>query len=316
MKLAIINSDGSNKSVWEHTVGNELNQVGGCEGMFLDSPMVDDRSVDLPVVNSCVGIQNILLNDELRSDLYQSMGIIPGASTASLYALFNGTKFSEFIEIAYSGRFMTGDIGPDIIFSHGAGIKCKSHIHEAFPALIKLREMLTKLQYHGEVFCTISKDFIITDVRFGHNVWAFGMFSEICKSSVQDMLGFMFEQVEVCELHESICVANLITSAPFPSRSLTPKKIHAPKGAEKHLWRIPYGGSENVLAICHGSYLKEARKRIRRTIDNLLSFDNELQYRLDYGLRMEFVLNSDEYKKFEETNYSLPVSDPSPVCVP
>jgi hypothetical protein len=290
-----------------------MNQIGGCEGLFLDSPLLNDGSINLPIVNSCVGIQNIILNEELKTQLFESMGIAQGQcrgnNDSCLYMLFNGEKFSDILEASYSERFMTGDIGPNVGFTHGAGIKCKSEVYEAFPALIRLREFLTKVEYHGEVLCNITPDFLMTNVWFGHCAWGFGMFSEICKSTTQDMLEFMFEKVDNCELYESICVSNLITNSPFPNRGLANRIIHAPKGAEKHLWRVPRLGGESIFITCHGSYLKEARKRIRRTIENLLGFDQELQYRIDYGLRMSFNMCKQEYKQFEEMSFTQPVKD-------
>lgn len=317
MKIAIVNSVGETKSLYDHTIGNELNSIHGCEGVFLDNPLLADGSVDLPLVNSCIGVQNIILNENLKSSFMESVcgtrgdKLEEGGST--LYTLFNGEAFSDFLEVNFSGKFMTGNIGPDLGFVHGVGIKCDSNIYDAFPVLIKFREAFNKLQYRGEILFAISSDYRITGVKFGHSHAHFCLYAELCQNTVQDCLEYLFGKVNKITLHESIAVANLVTLSPYPSRSLNTQTIHAPKGAEKHLWRSQYGNGETVLVVCHGGYLNEARKRIRRTIENMLAFNPELQYRLDYGLRMGFVFNGDKYKAFEEATYTPKVSvSPAP----
>ena len=312
MKIAIVNSNGENKSVWDHTTGNELNQLAGCEGVFLDSPLLNDGSIELPIINSCIGIQNLLLDEKLREATFDSLGFIPAEKVNGnfLYCLFNGENFSEILELSTSMRFMTGGIGPKIPFAQGVGLKCSNTVYEAFPAIIRLREMLGRLNYHGEVLCQITPDYTISRAMFGHTYWAFAMFAEICKNSVQDMLEFMFGKIPTCELFDSICVGNLVSQSPFPNIGLVNHMIHAPKGAEKHLWRVPRQGGEFAIITCHGGYLKEARKRIRRTLDNLVGFNDELQYRIDYGLRMSFVLEVKRYKELEEQTFVPVTSSP------
>lgn len=321
MKIAIVNSQGYNKSVWDHTVGNELNSLLNCDGVFFDSPLINDGSIkDIPLVNTSVGIQNLILNEELRVKAFESIGITlgkaKGARDTCLYSLFNGKEFAEFMEISYSDRFMTGDVGPEVGFSHGVGIKCGTQIYEAFPSLIRLREMLTKLDYHGEILLNVTPEYLVTNVWFGHCEWAFPLYSEISQNNVQDLLLFMFGKSIEIKLYDSIAISTLVSLPPFPTIGLSNKIIHAPKGAEKHLWRFQTLGSEQLCIVCHGAYLREARKRIRRTLDNLVQFDSSLQYRIDYGLRMPFTFMADKYKEFEAGEFTPQQPSPSSSHIP
>lgn len=314
MKIAIVNSNGENKSVWDHTVGNELNQLAGCEGLFFDSPLVNDNTIEIPMVNSGIAVQNLILNKDLREKAFDGLGFIKEEKHGGnfLYMLFNGETFSDIMELSISTRFMTGGVGPRIPFAQGVGLHTESTTaYEAFPSLLRLRDMLHSLEYHGEVLCLINKDFMITNAIFGHCYWAFGMFSEICKNTTQDMLEFMFGKLKTCELYESICIGNLVSQVPYPMNGINCPVIHAPKGAEKHLWRVPRQGGEYLIITCHGAYSREARKRIRRTLDNLVLFNDELQFRVDYGLRMSMTLEDKRLKELEEQNFKTPAtSDP------
>lgn len=300
MRIAIIDSTKTAKCVWDHTDGNVLNGLQDVEGVLVDDVLFNLPLVDVPVGNTSIAIKNLLLNPQLQGPVYDHIGVVPGDSISQIYALFNGKEFSEFLEVSHSEYFMTHDVGPRVGFTTGVGLRVGNEIYDAIPALSRLRDFLTKSEYRGEVCCSVAENFLLTDIRVGHFVGHFSLFSELAKCSTNDLLEFIFGKVASCTLYDSIGVSNLVTLPPFPSGGLQPQVIHAPKGAEKHLWRIPRFNSEAVLVTCHGLYLQEARKRVRRTIENIRMNAPDLQYRVDYGYNARFVLTGGEYEKMKE----------------
>lgn len=300
MKVAIIDSTNTAKCVWDHAVGNSLNNLLDVEGIFLDEVMFNLPPTDLPVANSCVAIKNLILNPQMQKPVFDHIGVVPGESVSTVFALFNGKEFSDFLEVSFSERLMTQNVGPKVGFTTGVALKVGQEIYDAVPALIRLRDFLTRSEYRGEILIHLAENYLITDIRVGHFFGHFALFSELAKCSTSDLLDFIFGRLPTCSLYDSVGIANLVSLSPFPSGSLYPQQIHAPKGAEKHLWRIQRGNSETVLITCHGLYLQEARKRVRRTIENICLNFPDLQYRVDYGYNARFVLAGTAYEKAKE----------------
>lgn len=302
MKVGIIldKNGGHAKAIMDKTEGNTLGITLGCEAVFVENPLEQVEETGLPTINTCIGIKNLLLNKELKDAFNRQIGIDPAPVFSSFFSLFSGTRFSDWLEVSYSGRFMAGEVGCMVGFSTGTGLRVNQNILEAFPSLVKLQEFLSKIEYHGEVLVHVSDRFTLVGVQFGHFYGHFSMFAEVSKVSVQDLLTFMLGQNPASvEVHDSIVVSSLVSQFPFPCpASGTILSLSAPKNAEKHLWRMPVLllNQEVVLVTVHGLYLGEARKRLRRTIENMLAYNDFLQYRNDYGLHTKFLLEQGRYE--------------------
>lgn len=297
MRIAIVGSSNSAKCIWDHAEGYAFNNLQDVEGVLVDEALFNLPPVSVPVANTCVAIKNLILNPDLQGQVYDHIGVVAGEPVTSVFALFNGKEFSEFLEVSSSEYFMTQNVGPKVGFTTGTGLRVGSEIYDAVPALARLRDFLTKSEYRGEVLIELADNYLITDIRIGHCFGHFALFSELAKCSVKDIVEFIFGGVSSCALYDSIGVANLISLPPFPSGSITPQMIHAPKGAEKHLWRFPKYNSEVILITCHGMFLQEARKRVRRTIENIQANAHDLQYRVDYGYNARFLFNDSTYER-------------------
>jgi len=240
----------------------------------------------MPVANTSVGVQNLLLHSELMEQLYYNeLRFSRQPAVSTLFAFFNGDRFSDFLEVVYSERLMTGEIGPRIGFASGVGIKLKTDPTAALVSLSRIRDVLKQLNYFGEILLEISADYQITFLRFGHFYGHFALFAELSYQSPQELIEFIFGQGHKAELKNMISVANLISQQPFPLIIQNSQgSIVAPRSAENHLWRMRVMNMvEIVLHTTQGSFLGEAKKRWYRTINNMSRHNDELQYRNDFG---------------------------------
>jgi hypothetical protein len=301
MKVAILAPEAN--AIADHAENCSIGMQPDTEAIFLGHPLQD--APNLPTANSSIGVRNILLYPELKEKLFTDHLEFSSAPTKTvLFALFNGKIFSEWMEISHSGRFMTKDVGPELGFTTGVGMKVDVPVEDVVK-ITKLTEALTSLGYRGEVAVGISSDYCITDVSFGHSYGFFGMFAEVCKLGADEIMEFIFGNREACELYPSICVSNLVSQQPFPNIiSTQTAHIGAPHNAEKHLWRVSISGLIDVaLVTVHGTYLGEARKRLRRTLENMRRFNDAIQYRTDYGYDGRFVLMREAYDKSKVSPY-------------
>lgn len=316
MKIMLINGVGTINSLVDHCE-NVTNKMEGADICLLEQPLLEYPK-HLPVLNSNIGVMNYMLNDELRNAVLQNVVKVSGEPFESeLFAIFNGENFSDFIEVSYSTKFMTYNIGPCVGFTCGTAIKVTTPIEEAIPQMKDLLNFLREIKYHGEISIGLSSNYCITGFAFQHFYGHFSMFCEMAVISPSEILSFMIGEQKSCDLHDTCCVANLISKQPFPvpiSSRVSPR-IAAPKGAEKHLWRLPLGFAEPVIVTTHGSFLKEAQKRLQRTIYNMLSYDSDIQYRTDYGQQNKFVLCKDKYDIFK-TNPFWKKEESKPSLVP
>jgi len=272
--------------------------------VFVENPLTQVEA--LQVMNSSVGVQNYLVNEDLREEVRRTyLRASSDPATSTLYAFYNGKQFSDWLEVSFSRAFMTHEVGPQISYITGAAIPLTTNPKEAILGFGGVEETVDKLHYRGEVLVSITKDFRIANLDFGHFFGHFASYAELSKTSPRDILSFCFGENPVCELHNkasrAICVTNLISKPGFPSAPMAADPhIRAPSDAEKHLWRIQLGMHKPILVATSGNCLGEARNRTHRTIQNCRRYENSLQYRTDYGFRRGFVLETDQYEKLKE----------------
>ncbi len=297
MKVGIV-TEGEAKAILDHTEGNFIGVTPGINAVLCCNPLTNVET-NYPVANAGIKVANLLVNRDLRERFNELLGFEAVTPVSSLYSFFNGESFSDWIEVSYSTKLLSGNVGPNVAFSTGVGMKPKASVEEAVPTIRKLKDALKELDYIGEVYCGLAPDFVVTNVLFGHFPGHFAMYNEICKEPTQGVLDFIFGQHGQCELYDSVCVSNLVYQHPFPLNiPIGGRAISAPKGAEVHLWRQAVVNNEIVLITVYGSYIGEARKRIIRTLENLRHYDDNLMYRTDYGYGKQFVLAQEQYEKF------------------
>lgn len=310
MKLGVVSNIGSNKAIVDRVKGAVWGIQSDVDTIFVEHPLTPIPA-GMKSINTCVGIQNLLINEELRQVVWNDLGLKQKPHVCWVFSLFNGNKFSDWLEVSYSEKFMNYEVGASIGFTMGAGFRVPDAMPDILPAVSKLGKFLQELNYHGEITLAIASDFSICDIMFGHNYGAFGLFTEISKFNstsadlvVPCILEFMLGHRDVCELFDAGAVANIVSLPPFPfAVARDPRLLSAPSTAEKHIWRLKRVNMDYALITVYGSYMGEARKRLRRTLDNMVSYNEDLQYRTDYGFSLNFVIMQEHYNKFLDSPY-------------
>jgi len=298
MKIAIA-TQGMAKAIIDHTnYKGELES--GTQAVFVDNPLVTVRS-DLLPINTSVGLQNLMLHPEMQEAVFADI-LKKEPEEVAFYAAFNGEKFSDFVEISYSSRFMTHEVGPNVGFTSGVGCIVGDELSLACMELENLVNWLKGIKYHGMILIGMSSNFHITSLRWGYFAGPFALFREFFTNSVEHLLEFCAGVPhDLIPYDDVLTLCVLVTRYPYPVN--LPNKngpISARKNAEPHLWRNLEGYNETVIASSRGSILYEARRRIMRSIKSMLEYDENLQYRTDFGLREKFILSQEFYEKRRE----------------
>jgi hypothetical protein len=301
MKLGVALNLGSAKTILDRHENATLD-LSNVDAIFVENPLTPIKSVT-PMINTCIGVQNLLINETLREQTYKQMGFVNQSADTYLFTLFNGDDFGDWIEFDSSNKLMNDDIGPDCGFVTGVGLKV-DNLEVALPTLSKIKELLHKINYHGEVLLGITEQFIPCELHFGHFYGPFGLYAEISKFNgakytdlVTGLIDFIQGNRPSCELYDSISLGNIITHPPFPLNMGATPEILAPGSAEKHLWRLRFVLMNYVLATVHGSSIPQARRRMRRTLENLQSYLPILQFRTDYGYNLTYLLCQEKYQR-------------------
>lgn len=292
MKLAVVTQTG---------IGNIL--ADKCEDIVVGRVEQEDAlnisdNILVPIkgeaLNYSIGAQAIALNPEMREQVYEKLSLTKEKTISRISALFNGQRFSPWVEVSYSPRFMDGEVGPDIGFACGVSCLVDFPLEDALPQFHGVVDFIAGLNYRGQVTLDIGEGCVITGFMLGFSPAIFAMMCEASKLGVRDMLEFASGSVAHCEYYESLIVSNLISRSPFPAL-IPQERIRAPASAERHLWRMRTGPVEPVLVTVHGDYYGTCHKRMTGTIINLLQFDSYLQYRSDPGKSRQMVLTADKW---------------------
>jgi hypothetical protein len=317
MKVSIISVEGQLEAITGHTSEVTIGRTADTTALYLENPLlpIDEN---LLCINSSLAIQNYLLNPKIKSAVNMHLGLTGEIGKSSLYAFFNGETFSDWLEVSFSTRFMAGNVGPDIGFATGVGLRCDSEVYAAVPQLGEIKKFLKESSYRGEVLLSITEDFRITNMLFGHFHGHFALYTELSQLGKADgILEFLVGNQLACELGSNIGVANLVTLPPFPLQlpGLKVRNILAPQSAEKHLWRVRAGLLQTVVVSVRGLYLLEARRRMRKTMDNMSKYSPDIQYRIDYGSNYStFVICAERFKELamkKSEFFSRPAQAPS-----
>lgn len=295
MRLGLI-ADTATKAICEHTKEVVVGVDELTEAVIVEHPYTHIN--DIKTINTCIAVQNMYARPNLREAFFQELGIHNSVATSFLYGYVGPKGFSNLLEVSYSTRFMAGEVGPSLGFVQGVAIPTGSEVRNAFPKINEIEKALIELEYVGEITLGCAKDYSICSILFGHQTGMFSLFTELSQLSPQANYEWCLGYGEACLVHaDGVSVCTLISNSPFPIPSSKETNIIAPVGAERHLYRVQSNPHEVAFVSTWGKSLIEAKRRTRRTIENCVSFNPELQYRIDYGYKEQFVLSQERYSK-------------------
>ena len=295
MKLGLVGSNAV-KAICEHTTDVRVGIDDLTEGVIIEHPSTHVN--DIPCINTCIAVQNMMARPELEKAFYKELGLVAAPVASFLYGFVGPKGFSDLLEISYSTRFMSGDVGPTLGFTQGTALPVPEEVYEAFPVLKDIEKTLIDLEYAGEIALGCTPDYKICTMLFGHQTGMFALYTELSQLSAQANFEWCFGKGTSCRLHvNGVSVTTLLSNSSFPVPSPKASEVIAPVGAEKHLYRVQFGLHEVAFVATWGTDMGEAKRRARRTIENCISFNPELQYRIDYGYKERFILSQQKYSQ-------------------
>lgn len=299
MRLAITNT-GDMAHLIDHCNDAVTQLDADCEAVVVGN-VTQWMDVELPLVNTCQGLMILMLKPELKRAYEKQFELGKGEIVSSIYSVFNGQEFAPFIEVDYTDRMLTNDIGRRIAFTQGTAMPVPQ-AYQAVMQLSELRDFLRELNYHGEVAISLNRDYCIHSIGYGHFYGHFALYNEMINLSPQRLLEWIIGNEDSVELREGCAVGTLVSLCPFPEIMLQlTHKIKVPSGAQKHAWRIVYGNQEAYLITSFGITINEAKRRTRRSIKNCERLHDELQYRTDYGYKNKFLISQESYEELNQS---------------
>ena len=293
MKLGFVGNNAT-KAICEHTTDIRLVIDELTEGVIVEHPSTNIN--DITCINTCIAVQNMIARPDLERAFFSELGIKSAISNSFLYGFIGPKGFSDLLEVSYSTKFMAGNIGPSLGFLQGTAIPATREVYQAFPMLSQIEQGLIAIEYAGEITLGCLHDYSICTILFGHQTGLFALYNELSQLPAQANFEWCFGKGEYCKVHENgVSVTTLLSNSPFPAPSSRRTEVIAPVGAEKHLYRVQFGAHEVAFVATWGKDIVEAKRRTRRTIENCVSFNPELQYRMDYGYKEQFVLSQATY---------------------
>jgi hypothetical protein len=293
MKIGYI-GDSAYRTVLEHTNNITLNINEDTQAVLVEDPSIGG-TIDLNVLNTSPAISNIMSDRGNKEKFYALHSIVDAHPVSYISGFMGREELSPMIEVAYSTRMLTGGIGAHAGKVQGTAIPVNmDNLHEAVPGLSILVESLQLLGYRGNIAFGTSSDFRICRLVLGHDTMFFALYNELATKTLDDYY-------EACltggfpELHmNALAVATLVSSPPYPFIEMA-SNIKAPPPAEKHLYREQRGLAEIGFVCCWGLDAHEAKRRVRRTLEKISSYEKEVQYRTDYGWKETFMLSSQRW---------------------
>ena len=294
MKFGVI-ANTSYKTLIEHCRDTSLGITENLDGIIVEDHY-QETPPDLPSLNTSPIIRKFYHNPALWEDFKKINNVKEGYPITYLYGFISKSGLANMIEVAYSTRFMTGDIGPQVGFVQGTAVR----VDDYYEALLNLRaivEVLTELGYSGEIAFGILPSFEVCDIIFGHNPGFFSLYAELLNTNPTEMFTWCLSPNTPCSkvFSNSIAVTTMLSTPPYPHNLDGISYINAPSGAEKHLYRVQYGRAEIAYSAAWGLSIFEAKRRCRATIDNCSAYNKDLQYRIDYGYKSKFLLGQEKY---------------------
>lgn len=213
----------------------------------------------------------------------------------------NGKVLTIFYTLSYK-HLMNDDIGPT---TFGMGTLCilgKPSDRLYRETISKLQATLTKLEFSGQISIgsIVTKNAIFGyDINPSLNYFTFPCFAELFSTKISDLfLGLSLGNLKTIRVKNEWAFSASVVLSPYPAEaSMRYPENTSIKGLNvqnmKHIWfyDVERNGTYRCAAtsgfLCivsaRGATIKEARRRVYRTIDNL-TIENAM-YRTDVGFK-------------------------------
>lgn len=266
--------------------------------------LVDNPLIEIPDSIRQFNVSNLsrlLCSDEDSLKEFNSVfGMTGKESCVTIYTMIreNGSYLIPII-VGYSGRFMNGDVGPDIGYSHGAAFMLSNP--KDWPE--KMGDILDYLsdRYAGEVAIEVDEDWKMSKLQFGHQPQYVSLMSEFYGMRYDELLGWLVNDDEAPRHSEGVVLSVMVSKPPFPVVEVPQgDQMQAANDAEKHIWRVIIGRCEVVFVSAYADNLPNCRRRVFRTINRMLKYDNRIQYRTDGGYKLDFGRMSEVYERYSK----------------
>ena len=295
MKLGYL-GESEYRTVLEHSKEVSLGITEEVQGVVMERANIEPPP-DLPALNTCTGVCALERSESLREEFLHAHSVEIAYPQTYLYGYMGVDGLSPVIELTYSVRFLTGEVGPQVGFVQGAGLLSKINPLDALPEAKDVLDSLRDIGYRGEIALGVSPHFRICEIMFGHFVGGFALFAELCASSVDEVFEWCLRGGKQPVVHDNVSLVTLLSYPPFPYLGDASISVKAPTGAEKHLYRVLQGNVETAYAAAWGKDVYEGKRRVRKTIENCKAYNKDIQYRIDYGCKQRFLLNGDRWEE-------------------
>ena len=260
-------------------------------------PVPDDKEV----FNSS-DLVRLLSLDKSSHDMFKKEFNLSGnPSVSAVYCLIRKDGIvSPPVEIAFSRRFMNGEVGPQIGFAHGCALPVPQD------SVKDLTDYLSG-KYAGELAVEFDARKKPCKVSFGHMPHYMCMYAEFFSMKIDILLDWLTEGIdELPEMRKGVAICNAVSSPPFPS-PLPNEAVKASPGGERHIWRVVIGDKNLALVTAHSDKIPSAdshhspfaqcRKRLYRTINELRKYNDFIQYRTDAAYSLKFAFAQGGYEE-------------------
>ena len=196
-------------------------------------------------------------------------------------------EFLVPVAIGYSGRFMNGNVGPDVGFMHGVGFMVENPKHW----VTSMGEVLDYLsgKYAGEIAIDVDEDWCISRIRFGHQPQYLSLLCEFYGMRYDELLDWLVNEEDSPRHSVGVAISVAVSKPPFPVVEVEQRDgIQAANEAEKHIRRVLMGRCEIALVTAHSEGVPLGRRRVFRTINRMRRYDERIQYRTDCGYKLNF----------------------------
>ena len=214
MKIGYV-GDVSHRTVTHHVKQTTLGMREDRDAYVLERAEIN-WDTDKPMLNTSEPVRELLASKDLCSKFNKLYMLDNERPTTYLYGFMGEHTTSDLIEVAYSTKFMSGEVGADVGFVQGVGIAAKEPF-QAIPDLSNLVQGLQTMGYRGEFTIGITKYYQLSGLTLGHFTGGFALFLELAKGSMDTYYEFCLSGNEPKGLHTNgVSVCTLMSMGPFP----------------------------------------------------------------------------------------------------
>lgn len=207
------------------------------------------------------------------------------------YGWFNKQSFSYVSHSLVASKFLDGNRGPKTECSGAVTFRGESDRLTTI-ALSPFEELLTKVDYTGPfgVEVVLNNDSFLYDNVYAKFVYdVFPTSFELVKGNLFDFLWKFFLNEEISHMSNEYALSARLSCPPYPYKwgekiDCSPF-VEIPIPARNHVWLDGHDGIIGCITA-RGTTINEARRRVYRTIKNIVQSD-VVQYRQDIGQNMD-----------------------------